>query len=125
MGELSIAGLTQIFRTGWAVHGTLTIFDYVIGLESMSQQACKVVSTWHSKVGDTILGGQPTKLQDITTDHEQLDDCINILFAYDKDDDLSPSINSLFVSNHCMVHLLSKANKSVLCRSVLMPLKRS
>ena len=58
MGESSIAGLAQIFRTGWAVRGTLTIFDYVIGSERMSQQAGKVVSNWHSKAGDTILGGR-------------------------------------------------------------------
>jgi hypothetical protein len=38
MGESSIAGLAQIFRTGWAVRGTLTIFDYVTGSERMSQQ---------------------------------------------------------------------------------------
>jgi hypothetical protein len=59
MGESSIAGLAQIFRSGWAVCGTLTIFDYVTGSERMSQQAGKVVSNWHSKAGDTILGGQP------------------------------------------------------------------
>jgi hypothetical protein len=64
MGESSIAGLAQIFRTGWAgVRGTLTIFDYVTGSERM------VVSNWHSKAGDIILGGQPPKLQDITTNH--------------------------------------------------------
>jgi hypothetical protein len=68
MGESSaVAGLAQIFRTGWAVHGTLTIFDYVISLERMSQQASKVVSNWHAKSGDTIIGGQPPKLQDIST----------------------------------------------------------
>ena len=44
MGESSIAGLAQIFRTGWAVRGTATIFDHVAGLERMSQQAGKVVS---------------------------------------------------------------------------------
>lgn len=99
MGESSIAGLAQIFRTGWAVRGTLTIFDYVIGSERMSQQAGKVVSNWHSKVGDTILGGQPPKLQDVNTNHDQLDDFVNILFAYDKDDDWSPPIRNLLVSS--------------------------
>ena len=65
----------------------------------MSQQAGKVVSNWHSKAGDTILGGQPPKLQDITTNHEQLDDFVNILFAFDKDDDWSSSIRNLLVSS--------------------------
>jgi hypothetical protein len=46
MGESSVAGLAQIFRTGWAVRGTATIFDYIIGSERMSQQAGKVVSNW-------------------------------------------------------------------------------
>jgi hypothetical protein len=50
--------------------GMITIFDYVTGSERMSQQAGKVVSNWHSKAGDTILGGQPPKLQDITTNHK-------------------------------------------------------
>jgi hypothetical protein len=99
MGESSVAGLAQIFRTGWAVRGTLTIFDYVIGSERMSQQAGKVVSNWHSKAGDTILGGQPPKLQDVTMNHEQLDDFVNILFAFDKDDDWSPSTQNLLVSS--------------------------
>jgi hypothetical protein len=100
MGESSIAGLAQIFRTGWAVRGTLTIFDYVTGSERMSQQAGKVVSNWHSKAGDIILGGQPPKLQDITTNHEQLEDFVGILFAYDYgDDDWSPSIRNLLVSS--------------------------
>lgn len=100
MGESSVAGLAQIFRTGWAVRGTSTIFDYVIGSERLSQQAGKVVSNWHSKSGDTILGGQPPKLQDIKTNHEQLDDFVNILFAYDKDSDWWPSsIRNLLVSS--------------------------
>ena len=99
MGESSIAGLAQIFRTGWAVRGTHTIFDYVAGSERMSQQAGKVVSNWHSKAGNTILGGQPPKLQDIITNHDELDDFINILFSYDKDDDWSPSIRNLLVSS--------------------------
>jgi hypothetical protein len=99
MGESSVAGLAQIFRTGWAVRGTLTIFDYVIGSERLSQQAGKVVSNWHSKAGDTILGGQPPKLQDITTNSEQLDDFVNILFAYDKDRDWPSSIRNLLVSS--------------------------
>jgi hypothetical protein len=99
MGESSIAGLAQIFRTGWAVRGTLTIFDYVTGSERMSQQAGKVVSNWHSKAGDTILGGQPPKLQDITTGHEQLPDFVDILFSYDRDDVWSPSIRNLLVSS--------------------------
>jgi hypothetical protein len=99
MGESSIAGLAQIFRTGWAVRGTLTIFDYVMGSERMSQQAVKVVSNWHSKASDTILGGQPPKLQDIIMNHEQLDDFVNILFVYDKDDDWSPSIKNLLLSS--------------------------
>lgn len=99
MGESSIAGFVQIFRTGWAVRGTLTIFDYVTGSERMSQQAGKVVSNWHSKAGDTILGGQPPTLQDVITNHNQLDDFTNILFlAYDKDDEWSPSIRNLLVS---------------------------
>jgi hypothetical protein len=99
MGGSSIASLAQIFRTGWAVCGTLTTFHYVTGSERISQQAGKVVSNWHSKAGDTILGGQPPKLQDITTNHEQLEDFVGILFAYDKDDDWSPSIWNLLVSS--------------------------
>ena len=99
MGESSITGLAQILRTGWAVRGTLTIFDYVTGSERMSQQAGKVVSNWHSKAGDIILGGQPPKLQDITTNHEQLEDFVGILFAYDKEDDWSPSMRNLLVSS--------------------------
>ncbi|KAG7349398.1 hypothetical protein IV203_011995 [Nitzschia inconspicua] len=99
MGESSVAGLAQIFRTGWAVRGTLTIFDHVIGSERMSQQAGKVVSNRHSKAGDTILGGQPPKLQDITTEHERLDRFVNVLFAYDKDNDWSPPIRNLLVSS--------------------------
>jgi hypothetical protein len=31
--------------------------------------------------------------------HEQLDDFVNILFAFDKDDDWSPSIRNLLVSS--------------------------
>jgi hypothetical protein len=98
MGESLIAGLALIFRTGWAVRCTLTIFDYVTGSERMSQQAGKVVSNWHSKAGDTILGGQPPKLQDVIMNHNQLDDFTDILFAYDKDDNWSPSIRNLLVS---------------------------
>jgi hypothetical protein len=98
MGESLIAGFAQIFWTGWAVCGTLTMFDYVTGSERMLQQAGKVVSNWHSKAGDTILGGQPPKLQDVITNHNQLDDFTNILFAYDKDDKWSPSIHNLLDS---------------------------
>jgi hypothetical protein len=99
MGESSIAGLAQIFRTSWAVRGTLTIFDYVTGSERMSQQAGKVVSNWHSKAGDTILGGQPPKLLDITTNHEQLQDFVDILFSYNRGDNWSPLIRNLLVSS--------------------------
>jgi len=99
MGESSVAGLAQMFRTGWAVRGTLTTFDYVAGSERMSQQAGKVVSNWHSKAGDTILGGQPPTAQDVTTKPEQLEDFVGLLFAYDKDDDWSPSIRNLLVSS--------------------------
>ena len=80
------------------MHGTLTIFDYVTGSERMSQQAGKEVSNWHSIAGDTILGGQPPKLQDVITNHNQLDDFTNILFAYDKDEEWSPYIRNLLVS---------------------------
>lgn len=99
MAESVAAGLPQIMRSGWAVRGTCTIFDYITGSERMSQQAGKVVSNWHSKAGDTILGGQPPKLQDTITNHEQLDDFVNILFSYDKDGDWSPSIKNLLVSS--------------------------
>jgi hypothetical protein len=98
MGESCIAGLAQIFRTGWAVRGTCTIFDYIVGSERMSQQAGKVVSNWHNKAGDTVLGGQPPKLEDVTTNHEQLSDFVNLLFAYDQDD-WTPSVKNLLAAS--------------------------
>lgn len=104
MGESSVAGSAQIFRTGWAARGTLTIFDCAIGSERMPQQAGKVVSNWHRKAGDTVIGGQPPKPHDIITNHEQLDDFVNLLFVCDKDDDWPPSIRCLLASSligHC------------------------
>jgi hypothetical protein len=65
----------------------------------MSQQAGKVVSNWHSKAGDTILGGQPPRLQDIKTNHDQLQDFVDNLFAYDKHSSWSPSMRNLLVSS--------------------------
>jgi len=119
MGESSIADLAQIFRTAWAVRGTCTIFDCVTGSERMSQQAGKVVSNWHSKVGDTILGGQHPKLQDMNTNHDQLDDFVNILFSWENDDDWSPPIQNLSVSSllRCCGEFLSiiKSHPNDLC----------
>ena len=93
----SVSGLAQIFRTGWELRGCDTLFEYICGSFVMSQQAGKAVSGWTAKVGDIILGGQPTTFSDIEGDTSKLKQFTDILFEDDKSENWDPKVRELLV----------------------------
>lgn len=95
----SVSGLAQIFRSGWVVRGFHSLFDYVVGSKVMSNQAGKAVSGWTSRVGDTIVGGQPPVLSDITTAREQVAHFVDLVFINDVNKQWPQDIRNLLVAS--------------------------
>jgi len=58
-------GLPQVFHSGWEVRSVHTLFEHVVGSESVSRQTGKVLSDWSSSMDMGIVGGEPPSIKDV------------------------------------------------------------
>ena len=93
----SVSGLAQMFRTGWEVRGTDTLFEYICGSFVMSQQAGKAVSGWTAKIGDLIVGGQPPSFDDVEESITGIKRFTNVLFENDTHQRWDAKVRELLV----------------------------
>jgi hypothetical protein len=99
MAESGVAsGLPQIFRSGWEVKGVHSLFDYVVGTQVMSQTAGKAVCNWTTKIGDSVFGGMPPTLKDVTCEKEKLYLFSEMIFLHDRDRHWKESVRHLIVA---------------------------
>lgn len=95
----SVSGFAQIFRTGWELRGFHSVFDYVIGSKTLTNQAGKALSGWTTKRGDEILGGLPPTLTSVKTNPGLLGDFVHALFVEDFEELWPSSIRNLLVAS--------------------------
>lgn len=94
----SLSGYAPIFRSGMRSKSIHTIFDYIFGSTELLRQAGKTLSMWVMKLGDTIMGGQPTTFDDIDTDVGKLKKFTDILFEDDVNRRWHPKVRELLVT---------------------------
>ena len=93
----SLTGFAQMFRRGWTVCSIHSVFDCITGSLVLTQQAGKAVSKWATKIGDSIIGGQPPTFDDIESDPDTLGKFTNMLFEDDANGHWSPKARELLV----------------------------
>lgn len=94
----SVSGLAQIFRTGWELRGFHTIFDYVIGSKTLTNEAGKALSGWTTRRDNEIIGGLPPVLTSIRTNPELVNDFVLALFSEDINDRWPISIRNILIA---------------------------
>jgi hypothetical protein len=94
----SVSGLAQIFRTGWEPRGFHTIFDYVIGSKTLTNQAGKALSGWTSRRDNEIIGGLPPVLTSIQSSPELVNDFVLALFSEDIEERWPVSIRDILTA---------------------------
>ena len=73
----SVSGIAQYFRTGWQSRAINTVFDYVVGTKTLTNQAGKALGGWTTRnCSDEIQGGIPPKLESIRTHADQVSDFV-------------------------------------------------
>jgi hypothetical protein len=87
----AVSGLAQIFCTGWELRGFHTIFDYVVGSKTLTNQAGKALSGWTSEIG----GGIPPTLSSIRSSPELVNDFALALFGDDIEQRWPASIRNM------------------------------
>lgn len=95
----AVSGLAQIFRTGWELRGVDTLFEYISGSFVMEMQAGKAVSQWKAKIADTVVGGVPPSIFDITIERELFEKFMGYLFANDTEYVWRPGVRALLVGS--------------------------
>lgn len=95
----NVSGLAQIFKSGWEVRGFHSIFDYVVGSQVMLHQAGKAVSGWSSKIGDSVVGGIPPTLEDISGDRNLVLGFVDLLFIRDERNVWPQSVRQLLAGS--------------------------
>jgi len=93
----SLGGYAQIYRTGWTSNSIHSVFDYINSSAILDAQAGKAVANWTTKIGDTIVGGQPPTFDDIETDVGKLKQFTSVLFEDDPKRNWNPKVRELLV----------------------------
>lgn len=98
MAECSaLNGYAPIFRSGMRSKSIHTVFNYIFGSSTMIQEAGKSLSMWTTKIGNTLMGGQPPCFDDIDTDPETLKKFTDTLFEDDVEKRWHPKVRELLV----------------------------
>jgi len=90
----SVSGLAQIFRTGWELRGFHTIFDYVLGSKTLTDQAGKALSGWTKEAG-----GLPPVLSSIRSSPDLVIDFVLVLFSEDIEERWPVSIRNVLTAS--------------------------
>lgn len=95
------AGIPQVFHSGWEVRSVHTLFEYVVGSESMTRQTGKVLSNWSSSVEMGIVGGEPPNIYDIRGEEnlKMARVVCGYLFKDDYDSRWSPAIREVLFAS--------------------------